>query len=718
MRIVARSTSTSPTRRRSSSRRESERERLGTILHVAAQAVGDCNTLLSPVPAAQLQRRARRPRRRAASFVADAADRGGRRPRRRPTRATRSSPATTRATPTLGVAAGQGRHAGGQALADLPQARPLGRRGGAGAAAPATPKARPMSDADQAAEQAPPASPTPPDAAADPGGGQPHPSRHRPRRRGRRRPRGGDRRRGRGRASTGWCRSAATWRAPASPPRVVDEHPAAARRRGAAPQRGAQAWPTRGRARRGAAPRSSGSPAHPRVRVIGETGLDYFRTGPGGVAAQQDSFRWHIDLAKRTGKALQIHDRDAHEDVLRILRRGGRARTHGAALLLGRHRDGPRRASTAATTSPSPGTVTFKNAQGLRDALAVTPLEQVLVETDAPYLTPSPHRGADQRAVPRAAHRPGDGRRPQRRRAHASAPPSRPTRSASTAPGDPGDAAVHDPPRVKRAQMSFDARTMRHVRYQNLTFRRGSAWWSAVGRGLDVLGRHAREAGTPSGCRAPFPCVGAPSRGACLRRRSAVDARDVHLEHRDLTSRCAASPKAPSSPPSSPAPLGAAALEQVRDPVGGRRVLLRRRLRQHRRRRPRQAGHHPRPARRRRPLAVRADRRRRQGRRPPRPAAHGHRRRQEEATTGPPPRRCLGAVRDGHPRRHRQAVGVALADPRPRTASRSPSPPPRPSRSTWTAQTRHARSTAPTVKAAAGRAEGHRRRARTGSARP
>ena len=63
--------------------------------------------------------------------------------------------------------------------------------------------------------------------------------------------------------------------------------------------------------------------AHPRVRVVGETGLDYYRTGPDGVGVQQDSFRWHIDLAKRLDKALQIHDRDAHDDVLRILEEEG-----------------------------------------------------------------------------------------------------------------------------------------------------------------------------------------------------------------------------------------------------------------------------------------------------------------------------------------------------------------------------------------------------------
>ena len=133
--------------------------------------------------------------------------------------------------------------------------------------------------------------------------------------------------------------------------------------------------------------------AHPRVRVVGETGLDYFRTGPEGVGVQQDSFRWHIDLAKRTGKALQIHDRDAHDDVLRVLAEEGapeRTVMHcfsGDAQLARECVDRGYYLSFA-------GTVTFKNARELRDALAVTPLERVLVETDAPYLTPSPWRGA------------------------------------------------------------------------------------------------------------------------------------------------------------------------------------------------------------------------------------------------------------------------------------------------------------------------------------
>ncbi len=130
----------------------------------------------------------------------------------------------------------------------------------------------------------------------------------------------------------------------------------------------------------------------PRIRVIGETGLDYYRTGPDGAGAQQESFRRHIDLAKRTGKALQIHDRDAHEDILRILAQEGapdRVVMHCYSGDMAMARECVRRGYFLSFA----GTVTFKNARDLRNALAVTPLEHLLVETDAPYLTPSPHRG-------------------------------------------------------------------------------------------------------------------------------------------------------------------------------------------------------------------------------------------------------------------------------------------------------------------------------------
>ncbi len=133
--------------------------------------------------------------------------------------------------------------------------------------------------------------------------------------------------------------------------------------------------------------------AHPRVRVIGETGLDYFRTGPEGVAAQQDSFRWHIDLAKRTGKVLQVHDRDAHEDVLRILAEEGPPAKTVLHCFSGDIAMARECVELGYFLSFS-GTVTFKNARDLRNALSITPIEKVLVETDAPFLTPAPHRGA------------------------------------------------------------------------------------------------------------------------------------------------------------------------------------------------------------------------------------------------------------------------------------------------------------------------------------
>jgi TatD DNase family protein len=129
-----------------------------------------------------------------------------------------------------------------------------------------------------------------------------------------------------------------------------------------------------------------------RVRAVGETGLDYFRTGEDGRPAQQLSFRRHIDLAKRLGRTLVVHDRDAHADVLRILDEEGvpeRFVMHcfsGDAAFARGCLDRGGWLSFA-------GTVTFKNAEPLREALRVVPLDRVLVETDAPYLAPTPHRG-------------------------------------------------------------------------------------------------------------------------------------------------------------------------------------------------------------------------------------------------------------------------------------------------------------------------------------
>jgi TatD DNase family protein len=129
-----------------------------------------------------------------------------------------------------------------------------------------------------------------------------------------------------------------------------------------------------------------------KVRVIGETGLDYFRTGEDGRAAQHESFAAHIDLAKRLDKTLMIHDRDAHDDILKILDREGVPDRLVMHCFSGDTEFARECVNRGAFLSFA-GVVTFKNAQSLRDALAVTPLDRVLVETDAPYLTPSPHRG-------------------------------------------------------------------------------------------------------------------------------------------------------------------------------------------------------------------------------------------------------------------------------------------------------------------------------------
>ncbi|AZM53728.1 AraC family transcriptional regulator [Streptomyces sp. WAC 01529] len=132
--------------------------------------------------------------------------------------------------------------------------------------------------------------------------------------------------------------------------------------------------------------------ALPHVKGVGETGLDYFRTGPEGMAAQERSFRAHIEIAKRHGKTLVIHDREAHEDVLRVLKEEGAPERTVFHCYSGDAAMAQVCAEHGYFMSFA-GNVTFKNAQGLRDALAVAPLELVLVETDAPFLTPAPYRG-------------------------------------------------------------------------------------------------------------------------------------------------------------------------------------------------------------------------------------------------------------------------------------------------------------------------------------
>lgn len=132
--------------------------------------------------------------------------------------------------------------------------------------------------------------------------------------------------------------------------------------------------------------------ALPQVRAVGETGLDHFRTPEEQWPAQEESFRRHIEIAKRTGKALVIHDRDAHEDVLRVLsEEGAPGKTvfhcfSGDAAMA-------RACAERGHFMSFAGNVTFSSAAGLREAAAAVPLQLLLVETDAPFLTPTPYRG-------------------------------------------------------------------------------------------------------------------------------------------------------------------------------------------------------------------------------------------------------------------------------------------------------------------------------------
>jgi len=132
---------------------------------------------------------------------------------------------------------------------------------------------------------------------------------------------------------------------------------------------------------------------HPRVRAIGETGLDYFRTPPELRARQQESFKWHINLAKRTNKALVIHDRDSHDDVLSILSEVGAPEKTVFHCFSGDVAMAKICIERGYILSFA-GTLTFKNAPELRDAVKLVPLDQLLVETDSPFLAPAPHRGA------------------------------------------------------------------------------------------------------------------------------------------------------------------------------------------------------------------------------------------------------------------------------------------------------------------------------------
>jgi TatD DNase family protein len=137
--------------------------------------------------------------------------------------------------------------------------------------------------------------------------------------------------------------------------------------------------------------------ADPRCVAVGETGLDLYWPGKlegcAEPAEQEEGFRWHIDLAKRLGKPLMIHNREADDDLLRVLHNEGAPQT----VIFHCFSSGPEMARACVDAGyhlSFSGTVSFKNAKALREAAPLVPREQVLVETDAPFLTPHPFRGA------------------------------------------------------------------------------------------------------------------------------------------------------------------------------------------------------------------------------------------------------------------------------------------------------------------------------------
>lgn len=132
---------------------------------------------------------------------------------------------------------------------------------------------------------------------------------------------------------------------------------------------------------------------HPRVRAIGETGLDFFRTEPALQERQRYSFIKHIEIAKKSNKALVIHDRDAHRAVLDALSEVGAPEVTVFHCFSGDAKMATECVEKGYVLSFA-GTVTFKNAPQLREALRLVPKEQLLVETDSPFLAPMPNRGA------------------------------------------------------------------------------------------------------------------------------------------------------------------------------------------------------------------------------------------------------------------------------------------------------------------------------------
>jgi len=131
---------------------------------------------------------------------------------------------------------------------------------------------------------------------------------------------------------------------------------------------------------------------HPRVVAIGETGLDYYRL-KGDLEWQRERFRTHIRAARESGKPLIIHTREAAEDTLRIMREEGAGKAGGVMHCFTESWEAAQAAMDMGFYISFSGIVTFKNAKALKEVARRVPLENMLIETDAPYLAPVPHRG-------------------------------------------------------------------------------------------------------------------------------------------------------------------------------------------------------------------------------------------------------------------------------------------------------------------------------------
>ena len=131
---------------------------------------------------------------------------------------------------------------------------------------------------------------------------------------------------------------------------------------------------------------------HPKVVAIGETGLDYYRL-PEPLDWQRERFRVHIRAARECGKPLIIHTRAAAADTLRLMREEGADQVGGVMHCFTETAEVARQAMELGFHISFSGIVTFKNAQALKEVARAVPLERMLIETDAPYLAPAPHRG-------------------------------------------------------------------------------------------------------------------------------------------------------------------------------------------------------------------------------------------------------------------------------------------------------------------------------------